>query len=105
MLPSNKIGGGVLEENTKVECLPDEVNEEEIKAELETISQQNKRYLKPKEIFAYLLTDFIGGSSYIVNMQFFWMNFFNNPGGQYGRLTLFTGGFDALDDPVSGLII
>jgi len=94
-----------LEENTKVECLPDEVNEEEIKAELETISQQNKRYLKPKEIFAYLLTDFIGGSSNIVNMQFFWMNFFNISGGQYARLSLFTSAFDALDDPVSGLII
>lgn len=94
-----------MEENTKVECLPDEVNEEEVKAELETISQQNKRYLKPKEIFAYLLTDFIGGSSNIVNMQFFWMNFFNISGGQYARLSLFTSAFDALDDPVSGLII
>lgn len=81
------------------------IDDDEIEAELEELSKKEKRYLKPKEIFAYLLADFIGGSSSVVNMQFFWMNFFNITGGQYARLALFTSAYDALDDPISGLII
>jgi hypothetical protein len=54
-------------------------DDRELEAELEEIARKEKKYLRPKEIFAYLLADFIGGSSSVVNMQFFWMNFSTSP--------------------------
>lgn len=81
------------------------VVDEEIEAELEELSKHDKKYLKPREIVAYLLADFFAGSSQVVNMQFFWMNFFNISGGQYARLALFTSAYDALDDPISGFVV
>lgn len=84
----------------------DGLSEDElIEEEIEELAKQNKKYLRPKEIFAYLLADFIGGSSNPVNMQFYWMNFFNISGKQYANLALFTSMYDALDDPISGFII
>lgn len=92
-----------MENSTKAEELL--AADEEIEAEIEELAKQDKKYLKPREIFAYLLADFFAGSSHVVNMQFFWMNFFNINGGQYARLVLFTSAYDALDDPISGFII
>lgn len=92
-----------MEKSTKAEHIPEV--DEEIEAELDELSKQDKKYLKPREIFAYLFADFIGGSSNVVNMQFFWMNFFNITGGQYARLVLFTSAYDAFDDPISGFIV
>lgn len=92
-----------MEEKTKAEEVLAE--DEALEEELEEIAKKNKRYLKPKEIFAYLLADFVGGSSNAVNLQFYWMNFFNITGAQYARLSFFTSAFDALDDPISGFII
>ena len=65
-----------MENSTKAEELL--AADEEIEAEIEELAKQDKKYLKPREIFAYLLADFFAGSSHVVNMQFFWMNFFNN---------------------------
>lgn len=79
--------------------------EEELEHELDEIAKKDKHYLRPKEIVAYLLADFFAGGSSGVNLQFYWMNFFNVRGGQYARLALFTSAFDALDDPISGFII
>ena len=79
--------------------------EEELESEIEEIAKSKKKYLRPKEIIAYLLADFFSGSSSPVDSQFYWMNFFNISGGQFARLTLFTSLYDALDDPISGFII
>jgi len=92
-----------MDEKTKVDEALE--TDEEVEQEIEEIGKQNKKYLRPKEIVAYLLSDFISGSSSGVNLQFYWMNFFNISGGQYAKLILYTSVTDSFGDPISGFII
>lgn len=90
---------------TKAEDITKTENAEEKPEQIRQMAKENRRYLKSKEVVAYLISEFVTGSSTVVNMQFFWMNFFNITGAQYAKLTLFTSIYDALDDTISGYII
>lgn len=67
-----------------------------------------KRYLSPKEIFAFCFTSlginslntFVGNCK-----QYFMMNFMGISGSAYGLLTAISTVWDALDDPISGVVI
>lgn len=71
-------------------------------------SSQNRRYLRPREMFAYLLTafgqknlnEFVNG-----NRQFFMISFLGISGKAYGVIMFLEMLYDALDDSLSGLII
>ncbi len=71
-------------------------------------SSQNRRYLRPREMFAYLLTafgqknlnEFVNG-----NRQFFMISFLGISGKAYGVIMFLEMLYDALDDSLSGVII
>ncbi|MGN0571732.1 MAG: MFS transporter [Candidatus Fimenecus sp.] len=72
------------------------------------VSAQNRRYLRPREMFAYLLTafgqknlnEFVNG-----NRQFFMISFLGISGKAYGVIMFLEMLYDALDDSLSGVII
>ncbi len=72
------------------------------------IEQNTKRYVRPREIAAYALTSyglnnltsFIGATK-----QYFMMSFMGLTGKQYGLLGTVSTIWDALDDPISGIVI
>lgn len=82
--------------------------ETEVDQEVQKASAQNRRYLRPREMFAYLLTafgqknltEFVNG-----NRQFFMISFLGLSGKAYGLIIFIEMLYDALDDPLSGLII
>lgn len=69
---------------------------------------EDRRYLTPKEIAAYCLTalgsatmtSFVGNSK-----QVFMMNYVGLTGTQYGIMSGVSTAWDALDDPISGIVI
>ncbi len=71
-------------------------------------SQVERRYLSPREIAAYCLTDlgtaalstFVGNSK-----QVFMMNYMGISGSAWGILSGISTAWDALDDPISGVVI
>lgn len=78
---------------------------ESVRSNLETAG---RRYLSPKEIAAYCLTSYGQNNltSFVnASKQFFMMNFLGLTGGQYGRMGAISTLWDALDDPLSGIII
>ncbi|MEE1011558.1 MAG: MFS transporter [Acutalibacteraceae bacterium] len=72
------------------------------------VEQNTKRYVRPREIAAYALTSyglnnltsFIGSTK-----QYFMMSFMGLTGGQYALLGTVSTIWDALDDPISGIVI
>ena len=77
-------------------------------AQTHATEQQNKRYLRPREIAAYVLntTAHRSMASFVDNSkQFFLMNFWGITGAQFGTISFFTSIWDALDDPLSGAIL
>ncbi len=68
----------------------------------------DKRYLTPKEIIAYCLTALGSATltSFVNNSkQVFMMNYMGLTGTQYGIMSGISTAWDALDDPLSGIII
>ncbi len=80
----------------------------EVEQEVKKASAQNRRYLRPREMFAYLLTafgqknlnEFVNG-----NRQFFMISFLGISGKAYGVIMFLEMLYDALDDSLSGVII
>ncbi len=67
-----------------------------------------KRYLRPKEIAAYALTSYGQDnlSGFVNNTKgYFMMNYFEMSGDSYAKMRMFSSIWDALDDPLSGIII
>lgn len=80
----------------------------EVDKEIEKASAQNRRYLRPREIFAFLLTSFGQKNlTQFVNAtrQFFMISFLGISGSAYGTIIFIETLYDALDDSLSGLII
>ncbi len=87
-------------ENNVTTTVAEEVNSE--------VSAANRRYLRPKEIAAYLLTSFGQKNlSQYVNAfrQFFAISFLGMSGSTYGVIMFIESIYDAVDDSISGLII
>lgn len=86
----------------------EELDEAEVEAELETLSTSDRKYLRPREIFAFLLTSFGQKNlSQYVNAfrQFFVISFLGLSGSAYGVIMFIESIYDAVDDSISGLII
>ena len=82
--------------------------EKEVEQEVEKLSTGNRRYLRPREIVAFLLTTF--GQKNLAqfvdaNRQFFMISFLGITGKAYGTIVALESVYDALDDSLSGLII
>lgn len=100
------MGSDVLAENTTVTAT--ELAESEVEQVEKKASSQNRRYLRPREMFAYLLTafgqknlnEFVNG-----NRQFFMISFLGISGKAYGVIMFLEMLYDALDDSLSGVII
>ena len=82
--------------------------EEEALREAALDEQEHKRFLRTREIWAFLLTT-LGQrnlTTYVGTwMQYFMMNFLRLSGTAFGTASLITSIWDALDDPISGIII
>ncbi len=75
---------------------------------VEQASNQEQRYLRPKEIAGFLLTSFGQKNlSQYVNAfrQFFAISFLGMSGSTYGIIMFIESIYDAVDDSISGLII
>lgn len=86
----------------------EELLENEVEQEVEKLSTGNRRYLRPREIVAFLLTTF--GQKNLAqfvdaNRQFFMISFLGITGKAYGIIVALESLYDALDDSLSGLII
>ena len=95
-------------ENNVTTTVSDEVNGAAIQQEVDNASAGNRRYLRPKEIAAYLLTSFGQKNlSQYVNAfrQFFAISFLGMSGSTYGVIMFIESIYDAVDDSISGLII
>ncbi len=82
--------------------------ENEVEQEIEKASAGNRRYLRPREIVAFLLTTFgqKNLAQYVEsNRQFFMISFLGISGKAYGLIVFLESIYDALDDSLSGLII
>ncbi len=86
----------------------EEYVETEVEQQVEKASAQNRRYLRLREMIAFLLTafgqknlnEFVNG-----NRQFFMISFLGISGKAYGSIMFLETLYDALDDSISGLII
>lgn len=97
-----------MENNNVTTTVAEEVNGEAIQNEVQEASAANRRYLRPKEIAAYLLTSFGQKNlSQYVNAfrQFFAISFLGMSGSTYGVIMFIESIYDAVDDSISGLII
>ena len=73
-----------------------------------TVNREEKKYVRPREIAAFALTSyglnnltsFIGSTK-----QYFMMSFLGLTGKQFGLLGTVSTIWDALDDPISGVVI
>ncbi len=94
-------------ENTNT-TLVDEVEAAAVESEIANDTSSNRRYLRPREIAAYLLTSFGQKNlSQYVNAfrQFFVISFLGMSGSTYGLIMFIESIYDAVDDSISGLII
>lgn len=94
-------------ENTKA-TVTEEVEIEAVANEVQEASTSNRRYLRPREIAAYLLTSFgqKNLSQYVNSFrQFFAISFLGMSGSTYGLIMFIESIYDAVDDSISGLII
>ncbi len=97
-----------MENNNVTTTVAEEVNGDAIQQEVNEASASNRRYLRPKEIAAYLLTSFGQKNlSQYVNAfrQFFAISFLGMSGSTYGVIMFIESIYDAVDDSISGLII
>lgn len=74
----------------------------------EAAANETKRYLKPREIAAYCLTSY--GQNNLTTFinaskQYFMMNFLGISGSAFGAMNTVSSVWDALDDPISGIVI
>lgn len=97
-----------MQEDNSVKTADYEPSEQEIKDEIEKESEQNRRYIRPREIVAFLLTTF--GQKNLAQFvdsyrQFFMISFLGLTGKAYGLIVFLESIYDALDDSLSGLII
>ena len=86
----------------------EEQMENEVEQEIKKASAQNRRYLRPREMFAFLLTSFGQKNlNQFINAyrQFFMISFLGLSGSAYGSIIMFESIYDALDDTLSGLIV
>ena len=86
----------------------EELDEQAVEAELEALSTSNRKYIRPREIVAFLLTSFGQKNlSQYVNAfrQFFIISFLGMSGSTYGIIMFIESIYDAVDDSISGLII
>ncbi|MCH5189440.1 MAG: MFS transporter [Oscillospiraceae bacterium] len=86
----------------------EELDEAAVEAELEALSTSDRKYLRPREIVAFLLTSFGQKNlSQYVNAfrQFFIISFLGMSGSTYGIIMFIESIYDAVDDSISGLII
>ena len=86
----------------------EELDEATVESELEKISTSDRKYLRPREIVAFLLTSFGQKNlSQYVNAfrQFFIISFLGMSGSTYGIIMLIESLYDAFDDSISGIII
>ncbi len=86
----------------------EEQMETEVEQEVKKASAQNRRYLRPREMFAFLLTSFGQKNlNQFINSyrQFFMISFLGLSGSAYGSIIMFESIYDALDDTISGLIV
>lgn len=94
-------------EETKT-TVTNELDEEAVEAELEALSSSDRKYIRPREIVAFLLTSFGQKNlSQYVNAfrQFFVISFLGMSGSTYGIIMFIESIYDAVDDSISGLII
>ncbi len=94
--------------NSEVAVQTDTELEAEVEKEVEKASAGNRRYLRPREIVAFLLTTFgqKNLSQFVdANRQFFMISFLGISGKAYGLIVFIESIYDALDDSLSGLII
>ncbi len=94
-------------ENTKT-TVTEEVETQAVANEVQEASTSNRRYLRPREIAAYLLTSFgqKNLSQYVNSFrQFFAISFLGMSGSTYGLIMFIESIYDAVDDSISGLII
>lgn len=85
----------------------DEITAQEIE-ELDKLAYTKKRYLRPKEIAAYVLVNFGQKNlSQFVDAfkEFFMIQFLKLNTTAYANINLFASIYDAVDDTISGLII
>ncbi|MCL2507701.1 MAG: MFS transporter [Oscillospiraceae bacterium] len=76
--------------------------------ELQPKKTAERRYIRPKELMAYSLTSYgLNNLTTYVNAtkQFFMMSFLGLTGTLYGTMSTVSTIWDALDDPLSGVII
>lgn len=95
-------------ENSVNTTAAEEIRAEDVENEVESASSLNRRYLRPREIFAFLLTAFGQKNlSQYVNAfrQFFVISFLGMSGSTYGVIMFIESIYDAVDDSISGLII
>ncbi len=95
-------------DNSVINTVTEEVLTEEIEQEVNEASASDRRYLRPREIFAFLLTSFGQKNvSQYVNAfrQFFAISFLGMSGSTYGVIMFIESLYDAVDDSISGLII
>ena len=85
-----------------------EPSEQELEKEVKKASEQNRRYIRPSELVAFLLTTFGQKNlDQFVNAyrQFFMISFLGISGRAYGLIVFIESIYDAVDDSLSGLII
>ena len=92
----------------KTAAVDEEEFDKEVEEEVEKLSTGNRRFLRPREIVAFLLTTF--GQKNLAqfveaNRQFFMISFLGITGKAYGIIVALESLYDALDDSLSGLII
>lgn len=100
-------GCDFLADNTTVQA-QETTAETEVEQQVEIASSQNRRYLRLREMIAFLLTafgqknlnEFVNG-----NRQFFMISFLGISGKAYGSIMFLETLYDAMDDSISGLII
>ena len=72
------------------------------------LDKQNRRFLTPKEIAAYVLTSYgtKNLNSYVDTWkQYFLLNYTGLSGSAIATMNAVTSIWDALDDPLSGIVI
>lgn len=97
-----------MEEESAVKIADCDPSEQDIKQDIEGGSEQNRRFIRPSEIVAFLLTTFgqKNLSQFVdANRQFFMISFLGISGKAYGLIVFIETIYDALDDVLSGLII
>lgn len=93
---------GTVKENAAVDTQVSELES------LDKLAYTKKRYLRPKEIFAYVMANFghkALNQFMTTNQDFFLINIMRVAPGHLAFVNTFAAAYDAIDDTVSGLVI